>query len=192
MENRDSEPGIAGVDVTANDFSAVIQNFQVFTEEINRISRTSFEQNAKLIEELSGARDMGDIVAIQKKFMTGMFEAFNENVRLMMSRMAHVPAGMTEFAETWHETGTDLARDSEKASAAGKDMLQAGADAAQEAVQSGAEAVELSATAGRDAWQELAKAAAEILKAEPGAAGPQSEVESTDTPQRSGTDGDRA
>jgi hypothetical protein len=174
MENRDSEPGAAGVDVTANDFSAVMQNFQVVAEEIGRISRTSFEQNAKLIEELSGARDMGDVVAIQKKFMTGMFEAFNENVRLMMSRMAHVPAGMTEFAETWHETGADLARDSEKASAAGEDMLQAGADCAQEAAQSGAEAVELSAKAGRDAWQELAKAAAELLKAEPGE--PESDV----------------
>jgi hypothetical protein len=249
MENRDSGPAPAGIDLTATGLSAAVQNLQVFAEEIGRASLTSFEQNAKLIDDLSTAREVGDIVAIQIKFMTGMLDTFNEQIRLMMSRMANFPLGAPNLAADFTWPIADLARTAEKAakpavstaSDAGlkpngatasnthpdfetaADLSQAEAEAPQttaaaieqvvepepvavadktpaseDAVASAtteaaftqaqdlsdelgdAEAdavqdVELSVTettqwaakASRDAWQELAKAAAELLKAEP-------------------------
>lgn len=248
MENRDSGPAPAGVDLTATGFSAAVQNLQVFAEEIGRVSRTSFEQNAKLIDDLSTAREVGDIVAIQMKFMTGMLDTFNEQIRLIMSRMANFPLGAPNLATDFTWPIADLARTSEEtaktASAASDaglkpndatvsdthpdfetaaDLSQAEAeapqtkaaafeqvvepepvaaadetpasedavasataeaaftqaqdlsdelgeaeiDAAQEAELSATESTQWAAKASRDAWQELAKAAAELLKAEP-------------------------
>ncbi len=115
MENRDSEPAAAGIDMTATGFSAAVKNLQVFAEEIGRVSRSSFVQNAKLIDDLSTAREVGDIVAIQTKFMTGMIETFNEHVRLMMSRMANFPLGAANLAESFSEPRADLAQTAEKA-----------------------------------------------------------------------------
>jgi hypothetical protein len=115
MENRDSGPAPAGIDFTAAGFSAAVRNLQVFAEEIGRVSRSSFEQNAKLIDDLSAAREVGDIVAIQTKFMTGMIETFNEQVRLMMSRMANFPLGAANLGESFTWARADLARTAEKA-----------------------------------------------------------------------------
>ena len=115
MENQDSGPAPAGIDVTTSSFSAAVQNLQVFAEEIGRVSRTSFEQNAKLIDDLSTAREVGDIVAIQMKFMTGMLDTFNEQIQLMMSRMANFPLGAPHLAEGFTWPLADLAPSQEKA-----------------------------------------------------------------------------
>ena len=88
MDNQDSQRSTA--DWTATGFAAIVRNMQTFTDEISRLSRVSFAQNAKLIDELSAARDMSDLVAIQAKFMTGVFERFNEQFRLM-AQMVEVP-----------------------------------------------------------------------------------------------------
>ncbi|HKH80649.1 MAG TPA: phasin family protein [Methylovirgula sp.] len=126
METRNSEPAAAGIDLAASGLAAAARNLQVFTEEIGRISRLSFAQNAKLIDELSAARDIGDIVAIQTKFMTGMFETFHEQVRLMMSRLADHAAGMTDLAAKLSETGVDTVESAEQAaSAAGQAAMSA-------------------------------------------------------------------
>ena len=114
MENRNSEPAAAGIDAAATGFSAAVRNLQVFAEEIGRVSRSSFEQNAKLIDDLSTAREVGDIVAIQTKFMTGMIATFNEHVRVMMSRMANIPLSAGPFAESFTEPCAELAKTAEK------------------------------------------------------------------------------
>jgi hypothetical protein len=262
MENRDSGPAPAGIDFTATGFSATVRNLQVFAEEIGRVSRTSFEQNAKLIDDLSTAREVGDIVAIQMKFMTGMLDTFNEQVRLMMSRMGNFPLGASNLAEgfTWpyadlaqavekaagsatndaslrpngavaseahpdFETATDLsaaetpqtpieaverAKDPAKPGPAAaadvapvpKDTVISAAaaafataqevgdelgDAAQDAEFSASETTQWAAKASRDAWQELAKAAAELLKAEPLPDETKSGDEAPERPRPSGT-----
>lgn len=268
MENRDSEPAAAGIDVTATGFSAAVRNLQVLAEQFDRVSRTSFAQNAKLIDDLTAARDIGDIVAIQTKFMTEMFETFNEHVRLMMSRMADFPVGGANLAEGFTEPGADLAQTAEQAAEqaepvrseaglepqpngaveaasdthagfetdadlvqaepqatqtteaaeqdaqaatdatpavemipaaqgvltttaayarfmTGEELAEAGVDAAQEAEQSASETAQWAAKASREAWQELAKAAAELLRAEPLPAEPGYDAETPETRQRS-------
>jgi hypothetical protein len=247
MENRDSEPGPAGIDLAATGFSTAARNIQAFAEEFGRVSRTSFAQNTKLIDDLRSARDIEDVFAIQTKFMTDMFEAFNEHVRLMMSHMADVPAGMPKSAESFSATVPSPMRAAEKASEAmdearpepqangateapsdayagsetganappseqaaarttdgageiamdadtaapmvtpattalhasfvvGEELAKAELAAAEEAEQSVAEATEWAVKASRDAWEELAKAAAELLKGEPEPKEPDSEA----------------
>jgi hypothetical protein len=265
MENRDSGPAPAGIDLTASGLSAAVQNLQVFAEEIGRASLTSFEQNAKLIDDLSTAREVGDIVAIQMKFMTGMLDTFNKQIRLMMSRMANFPLGapnlaadfawpIADFARTAEkaakpalstasdtglkpnggtardthpdfETAADLSQaeaeapqttaaavgpvvESEPVAAAdttpasedadataeaaftqaqdlGDEWGDAEVDAAQDAELSATETTQWAAKASRDAWQELAKAAAELLKAEPVPDEAGSEDETSDPPRPS-------
>lgn len=59
MENRNSDA--AGIDAG---FSAAVRSFHAFAEEVGRVSRASFAQNARLVDELGAARDIGDIIAI--------------------------------------------------------------------------------------------------------------------------------
>lgn len=184
MQNQDPEPAIAGIDLT-NSFSAALRNFHSVAEEIGRISRSSFAQNAKLIDDLSAARDMSDVVAIQTKFVTGMFETFNEQVRLLMSQMAEIPGNVSPRAETpaaqaqdpqkpaapdvsaiadepgMHETSADAGPAASKAE---QDLAEAADAAAQSLVEATSDSLRLTAKASRDAWQELAKAAAELLR----------------------------
>lgn len=103
MENRQSEPAAAGSEWAASGFATALRNLQVFAEEFGRMSQFSFSQNAKLIDELGSARDVGEIVAIQTKFMAGMIETFNEQVRLIMSHMADLHIGMSGSPETLRE-----------------------------------------------------------------------------------------
>jgi energy-coupling factor transporter transmembrane protein EcfT len=111
MDNRSSQPAAAGIDWTAGGFAKATRNFQAFAEEIAQISSASFAQSAKLIDELKSARDIGDIVAIQTKFMTGMFETFNEQVRAMMFRMSDFSTGMGKSVEDLTQAGVEAAHE---------------------------------------------------------------------------------
>jgi hypothetical protein len=129
MQNRDSESSPAGIDLGTTGFSTAARNIQAFAEEIGRVSRTSFEQNAKLIDDLRSARDIEDIFAIQTKFMTGLFETFNEHVRMMMSHMAELPGGTGKSAQNFSATGPAPVRESEKAEGAPTATGEAPSDA---------------------------------------------------------------
>lgn len=179
MENRDSGP--AKIDV-ATGFSAAVQSFQAFADEIGRISQLSFAQNAKLIEDLTNARDIGDLLAIQTKFAAGSFETFQEQFKLLMSRMAEFQ-GADRFAEAW--PGASVAQNVEKAvesapptepsASSATDLPTEAAQTSDEATVLGAveeeedsaiESARQTTKAGREAWQELAKVAAELIRAE--------------------------
>jgi hypothetical protein len=199
MEDRDSKPASAGIDFAATGFSAALRNLQVFTEEIGRVSRTSFAQNSKLIDELSGARDVGDFVAIQTRFMTGMFETFNEQVRLMMSHMADLPLGMAFPAEVLsgaaadsvqraksaveeatastmpdaglepHTNGAAGPADAQTGSEAAQTAAQAGGDAAQTALEAGSEAAQTTVEAGSEAAHQAVEGAQQFAEPAPAA-----------------------
>jgi hypothetical protein len=179
MENRDSGP--PKIDV-ATGFSAAAQSFQAFADEIDRISQLSFAQNAKLIQDLTNARDIGDLLAIQTKFAAGLFETFQEQFKLLMSRMAEFQ-GADRFAEAW--PGASVAQNVEKAVESAPPTEPSGSSATDlptEAAQTSNEATVLGAVeeeedsaiesarqttkVGREAWQELAKVAAELIRAE--------------------------
>lgn len=213
MENRDS----GGIDVTAG-FAAAVRNFHAFAAEIGRLSHRSFAQNAELAENLIAARDIGDIVAIQTRFVAGLFETFQEQLKLLTAWLVELPgthfgspeapavqdieetAGGLEKTAEPAEPSVGSAIDSpstlpEAAQTADEAPVQA-ADATNETqeveeteetgeeeaeekeVEPEAEAGEpeeeesLGATlqhtarAGREAWQELAKVAAELMRAE--------------------------
>ncbi|MGP8233397.1 MAG: phasin family protein [Methylovirgula sp.] len=77
-------------------YSVATKTLQLLAEDISNISAANFERNTKLVEDLRGARTVEDLVSIQTKFMAAMFDAFNENVRLMGSRLADLRNGIAE------------------------------------------------------------------------------------------------
>ena len=98
MEIREprSKSASAVLDWSAGGYSAAAKSLQLLAEDISNISAANFERNAKLIDDLRNARTVEDLVSIQTKFMAGMFEAFNEHVRLMGSRMADLRSGVVD------------------------------------------------------------------------------------------------
>jgi hypothetical protein len=66
------------------------RSLQILAEDISNISAANLERNTKLLQDLQGARTVEDLVSIQTKFMASMFEAFNEHIRLMGTRMAEM------------------------------------------------------------------------------------------------------
>ncbi len=170
MENRNSDA--AGIDVG---FSAAVRNFHAFAEEVGRVSRISFEQNAELIDALGAARDVGDIVAIQTKFMTGVFEAFNEQFKLMMSHMAEFPAGFVAPAPAAPSVAGGEGAAATQASNAAASVTEPMPESepmrpqsdSQPAPAGEKESTELAQQkSSSDPWQELAKIAAELKRAE--------------------------
>jgi hypothetical protein len=131
MDNRDPKttPAAAGIDWAASGYSAAAKSLQVLAEEIAHISASSFEQNAKLIDDLRSARSVEDVFSIQTKFMAGMFETFNEHVRVMGSRMADLRNGVTEAGGNAAQAGVDAAQSAVEAVTqanikAGEDLSQ--------------------------------------------------------------------
>ena len=72
------------------------KSLQVLAEDISNISAANFERNTKLLRDLQGARTVEDLVSIQTKFMASMFEAFNDHIRLMGTRMAEMRNGIAD------------------------------------------------------------------------------------------------
>ncbi|MGO9006743.1 MAG: phasin family protein [Beijerinckiaceae bacterium] len=106
--------------VAASGFSAASKTMKVFVDELAQITQKNFTQTTKIIEELQAARNIGDLLSIQSKFVQETFEAFNERLHRMSALMAELP---NEFAQ------------------AGQGMAEAGAEVAKEAVQQAADAV---------------------------------------------------
>jgi hypothetical protein len=94
-EPRSKSPNPA-LDWSTNSYSVAAKSLQLLAEDITNISAANFERNAKLIDDLRSARTVEDLVSIQTKFMAGMFEAFNDHVRLMGSRMAELRTGLVD------------------------------------------------------------------------------------------------
>lgn len=88
------------LDWSAGGYSVAAKTLQRLAEDISNISAVNFERNARLVEDLRGARTVEDLVTIQTKFMAAMFEAFNENVRLMGSRLADLRTGIVEGVQS--------------------------------------------------------------------------------------------
>jgi hypothetical protein len=213
MENRDS----GGVDATAG-FTAAARNFHAFAAEVGRLSHRSFARNAELVENLIAARDVSDIVAIQTRFVAGLFETFQEQLQLLTAWLAELPGARFGSPEATaapdvEETAGGLKKAVEPAGAPAASAIDSrstppeaaqiadeappqAADATNEAQKaeetedageeeegekelelqveeveepeeedSGA-ALQHTAKAGREAWQELAKVAAELMRAE--------------------------
>lgn len=100
MEIREprSKPAIPALDWSTSSYSTAAKSLQLLAEDITNISAANFERNAKLIDDLRNARSVEDFVSIQTKFMAGMVEAFNDNVRLMGTRMAELRTGLADNA----------------------------------------------------------------------------------------------
>jgi hypothetical protein len=89
----------AASDWSTSGYSVAAKSLQLLAEDITNISAANFERNAKLIDDLRGARSVEDLVLIQTKFMAGMFEAFNDHVRLMGLRMAELRTGILDATQ---------------------------------------------------------------------------------------------
>lgn len=98
MEIREprSKSANPALDWSASSYSTAAKSLQLLAEDITNISAANFERNARLIDDLRNVRSVEDLVSIQTKFMAGMFEAFNDNIRLMGTRMAELRTGLVD------------------------------------------------------------------------------------------------
>lgn len=88
------------LDWSVGGYSVAAKTLQGLAEDIKALSAANFERNIKLVEDLRGARTIEDLVSIQTKFMAGMFEAFNENVRLMGARLSDLRTVVLDNAQS--------------------------------------------------------------------------------------------
>jgi len=102
MEIREprSKAASAVLDWSTGGYSVAAKSLQLLAEDISNISAANFERNAKLIDDLRGARTVEDLVSVQTKFMATMFEAFNDHVRLMGTRMAELRNGIIDASHS--------------------------------------------------------------------------------------------
>lgn len=102
MEIREprAKAASAVLDWSTGGYSVAAKSLQLLAEDISNISAANFERNAKLIDDLRGARTVEDLVSVQTKFMATMFEAFNDHVRLMGTRMAELRNGIIDATQS--------------------------------------------------------------------------------------------
>jgi hypothetical protein len=91
----------------ASGVTAASKTMRVFIEEMSQISQKNFEQTTKLMQELQGVRNMGDLLALQTKFVQETFENFNERLRRMSSLMAQMPAEMAQASKNAVQDAAD-------------------------------------------------------------------------------------
>ena len=95
--------------------SAASKTLQVFIEELSQLTQKNLEQTTKVMEDLRGARNMGDLLSIQSKFVQQTFDAFNERLRRMSVLMAELPAEFAQVQKNMAEAGNEAAQNAAKA-----------------------------------------------------------------------------
>lgn len=95
----------------AGDFPAAAENMRRLAGEIAEMSLTSLDQAKRLIEEVRDARDMDELMAIQAKYMTTLFESFAERSRRISTFLAEVPREMTQAGQDMVEAGVEAAKE---------------------------------------------------------------------------------
>ncbi len=117
----------------AGDFSTAAENMRRLAGEIAEMSLTSLEQAKRLIEDVRDARDMDDLMAIQAKYMTALFEAFAERSCRLSSFFAELPREVTQASCDMVEASVEAAQDAAEVAAnsiavaaASQEVAQAG------------------------------------------------------------------
>lgn len=92
------------------DFPAATQNIRRLAEEIAGLSANSLERTRSLIEHMRDAQQMDELVAIQSKFVTAMFQSFTEGSRRISSLLADWPRDVTQAGCDMFEAGVEAAQ----------------------------------------------------------------------------------
>jgi len=91
----------------ASGVTAASKTMRAFVEEMSQISQKNFEQTTKLMQELQGVRNMGDLLALQTKFVQETFENFNDRLRRMSTLMAQMPAELAQAGKSAMQDAAD-------------------------------------------------------------------------------------
>jgi hypothetical protein len=97
-----------GLSAAANGVSAASKTMQAFVDELSQITQKNFEQTTKIMEDLQGVRSMGDLLALQSKFVQDTFENFNERLRRMSALMAEMPAELAKAGKDAAQEASDV------------------------------------------------------------------------------------
>jgi hypothetical protein len=113
MAESDSDPKRPTPDlsVAAGGLPTASKALQVFVEELARITQQNFEQTTQIMEDLKSARDIGDLLAIQTKFVQETFETFSERLHRMSALMADLPTEFTQIGKDVAYAGAKVAQD---------------------------------------------------------------------------------
>lgn len=107
----------SGLSWGAGDFPAAAENMRWLAGEIAEMSLTSLEQAKRLIEDVRDARHMDDLMAIQAKYMTALFETFAERSRRLGLFLAELPQEMTQASCDMVEASVEAAQDAAEVAA---------------------------------------------------------------------------
>lgn len=88
-----------GLLAAARGMTAASKAMRVFVDELSQTTQKNFEQTTKILEELQNVREIGDLLALQTKFVQNTFENFNERLHRMSTLMAAMPAELARAAE---------------------------------------------------------------------------------------------
>ncbi|HTJ02658.1 MAG TPA: phasin family protein [Methylovirgula sp.] len=103
-------PLTAQLAFAGGDFPAAAENMRRLACEIAGMSVLSLEQARSLIEDMRDARQMDDLVAIQAKYVTAMFQTFADGSRRMSSLLADLPRDMTQASRDMLEASVQAAQ----------------------------------------------------------------------------------
>ncbi len=98
-----------GLTAAASGMTAASKTMQAFVDELSQITQKNFEQTTQIMQELQHVRNMGDLLALQTKFVQDTFENFNERLRRMSALMAEMPAELAQAGKTAMQQASDAA-----------------------------------------------------------------------------------
>lgn len=103
-------PLTAQLAFVGGDFPAAAENMRRLAGEIAGMSALSLEQARSLIEDMRDARQMDDLIAIQAKYVTTMFQTFADSSRRIGSLLADLPRDMTQASRDMVEASMQAAQ----------------------------------------------------------------------------------
>lgn len=116
--------GTPGYDSAMKTFNAGTKSLQSFANEVQRMSKESFETTSHMMEKLRSAKTMEDVLSVQTSFMQQSFNLSAEYTRRFSELMMTLPLEMARNSRDAFQQGTDaMKRAGEQA---GAEMQKAG------------------------------------------------------------------
>ena len=98
--------GAPGYDTVMNSFGTASKSLQDFANEVQRMSRDSYEKTTEMMEKLRAAKTMEDVLSIQTGFMQQSFATSSEYTRRFGELMMTLPMELARNSRDALQKGT--------------------------------------------------------------------------------------
>lgn len=118
--------GAPGYDTVMNGFGTASKSLQDFANEVQRMSRDSYEKTTQMMEKLRAAKTMEDVLSIQTGFMQQSFATSSEYTRHFSELMMTLPMEMARNSRDTFQKGTQAMQ--QAGEQVGSELQKAGED----------------------------------------------------------------